>query len=87
LAVLAAAPVVGTGIDVLTVDLGLTGHAASNPWDSLPPRLRDGVATVLAVGKALALLQGAPGASNRIVDARIDLVLDCSIVSPTNSHG
>jgi hypothetical protein len=86
LAVLAASPVIGTGIDILTVGLGLTRDAPANSWDSQPPRLRDLLAAVLAVGEALTSVQSTPGASDLITDARIDLILHGSIVSPTNRH-
>jgi hypothetical protein len=86
LAVLAASPVIGTGIDILTVGLGLARYAAASSWDGLPPGFRDILAAVLAVGETLAHAQSAPGTGDGIIDARIDLFLHRSIVSPTNSH-
>ena len=71
---------------MLAVGLGLTHNAAANPWDSLPPGFRYFLATVFAVGETPALAQSAPGAGDRILDARIDLLLHGSIVSPANSH-
>jgi hypothetical protein len=86
LAVFAATAIVGTVIYIVTVGLGLAGNAATNAWDGLPPGFRDLLAAVLAVGEALAFAQREPSPGDRIVDARIDLVLDGSIVGPTNRH-
>ena len=70
----------------MTVGLGLTRDAATNPWGSPSPGFGDFLAAVLAVSEALAPVQSTPGAGDLIIDARIDLFLHGSIVSPTNSH-
>jgi len=87
LTVLAATTVVGAVIDVLAVGLGLTGKAAANAGDGLPPGFRDLLAALLAMVEALARGQRAPGAGDGIVDARVDLVLHGSVMGPAAGHG
>jgi hypothetical protein len=86
LAALAAAPVVETVLDVLGVGLGLAGDAATHSRDSETPCLGDPLAAVLAAGEALPPGEAAPGAGDRILHARVDLVLHGSIASPADGH-
>jgi hypothetical protein len=73
-------------VDGLTVGFGLARNAAANTRDRLPPSFRDLFAAVLTGKEALACAQSTPGAGDSIVDARVDLFLYGSIVSPTNRH-
>jgi hypothetical protein len=86
LAALAPSPVIETVFDVFGIGRGLASDAATHSWDSETPCLRNLLAAVFTVLEALALGQAAPGAGDRVLHARVDLILHGSVAGPTNGH-
>jgi hypothetical protein len=87
LTILARAPVKQTGALSFRVFFLLTGNASPNAGNRLATRFRNGLATVLAVGQALALRQLTANTLDSLIDAGVDLILNCPVFGPTTGHG
>jgi len=72
--------------DALGIGLRLASDAATHSGDSAAPGLGDLLAAVLAELQALSLGKAAPCAGDRVLDARVYLVLYGSVASPTDGH-
>src|SRR5690606_2087030 len=87
LAVLAPSAVDATGVDGFAFAECLTGDAQLDARQSLAPCLRDLAVAFHTDQRTVAPDQLTPGAFDLILDARVDLVLDCPVFCPTAGHG
>src|SRR3546814_2561592 len=87
LAVLAATAVVAAGRGfVLRITRLLAVHAQAHPGHGLAPRLGDFHVALLTTTQAGPLRQLAAHSLDRVLDGRVDLVLDGAIACPTGCH-